>query len=64
MVDIIRAWKDPAYRSRLGSLAPPHPAGMVELTDDQLKMASGASVGAQTTCQCCTDTSRFRRCCP
>jgi mersacidin/lichenicidin family type 2 lantibiotic len=63
MVDVIRFWKDPDYRARVGN-GPTNPAGTVELSDDQLRLASGASLGAQTTCQCCTDTSRFRRCCP
>ena len=30
--DIIRAWKDPEYRSTLGVL-PTHPAGLIELAD-------------------------------
>ena len=63
MVDVIRFWKDPDYRVQVG-IGPTNPAGVVELNDDQLKQASGASLGATTTCQCCTDTSRFRRCCP
>ena len=67
-VDFTRAWKDPFYRASLAAeesaLVPSHPAGLVELTDEELKQASGLSVGAQTTCQCCTDTNRPRRCCP
>ena len=65
-IDIVRAWKDPLYRARLnadGSI-PTHPAGMVDLTDAQLKEAAGVAAPAQTTCICCTDTSTFRRCCP
>ena len=30
--EIIRAWKDPVYRSTL-SVAPTHPAGFIELAD-------------------------------
>ena len=67
-IDVIRAWKDPSYRAGLSreQLAgvPGHPAGLVDLSDEQLKEASGVAAPAQTTCQCCTDTSRFRRCCP
>ncbi len=67
-IDAVRAWKDPLYRSRLNpaetDLVPSNPAGLVDLTDAQLKEAAGVAAPAQTTCICCTDTSRFRRCCP
>ena len=63
MVDIIRYWKDAAYRARLGE-GPANPAGTVELSDEQLKAASGVSAVILTTCRCCSDTSRFRHCCP
>ena len=33
--DIIRAWKDPEYRSTL-SVTPAHPAGLIELADRDL----------------------------
>jgi mersacidin/lichenicidin family type 2 lantibiotic len=44
--DLIRAWKDPLYRStlraeELGAL-PAHPAGMIELQDDDLRGVGGA----------------------
>ena len=63
-VDIVRAWKDPEYRESLGREAPKNPAGLIELTDDELKSASGILAAAGTTCMCCTDTNRPRRCCP
>jgi mersacidin/lichenicidin family type 2 lantibiotic len=68
-MDIIRAWKDPFYRSRLSdrdlASMPGSPAGLVELSDDELRSASGLNAGmASTTCMCCTDTNRPRRCCP
>lgn len=67
-LDIVRAWKDPSYRAglRADELAyiPTHPAGLVELSDEQLKEAAGVSALAHTTCICCTDTYRFKRCCP
>jgi mersacidin/lichenicidin family type 2 lantibiotic len=68
-VDIVRAWKDPVYRASLGDTAaslPPHPAGLVELNDDELKSASGLAGIALTTAQTCTELSfrGFRRCCP
>ncbi len=44
-IDVIRAWKDPEYRSNLseaelGAL-PDNPAGPMELTDDELDSAAG-----------------------
>ena len=67
-LDVVRAWKDPLYRAALDSreaeLLPSNPAGLIELSDEQLKQAAGVFAPAQTTCQCCTDTTRFRRCCP
>jgi mersacidin/lichenicidin family type 2 lantibiotic len=42
---IIRAWKDESYRSSLSeherAQLPPHPAGLVELTDSELNAISG-----------------------
>lgn len=68
MFDLIRAWKDPAYRAGLTdeqrSRMPAHPAGLVELTDEELMKASGLSSISHTTCRCCTDTSRPMHCCP
>ena len=44
--DIIRAWKNPAYRQTLSAeqraLLPDHPAGPIELTDAQLDDAGGS----------------------
>ena len=69
-VDLIRAWKDPVYRAGLdagdrASLAA-HPSGLVELSDSELKSASGLVGIALTTAQTCTEFSfhGFRRCCP
>lgn len=68
--EIIRAWKDPEYRSTLtdADLAsiPSHPAGLIELDDEELARAAGLLVGAQTTAMTCTQyTFRgWRRCCP
>jgi mersacidin/lichenicidin family type 2 lantibiotic len=42
---IIRAWKDPGYRANLSeeelSALPDHPAGAIELTDEELDEAVG-----------------------
>lgn len=69
-LDVIRAWKDPEYRSTLGpeelSKVPAHPAGLIELGDEELARAAGLSAPALTTAQTCTEyTFRgWRRCCP
>ncbi len=69
MIETIRSWKDPFYRAGLSrrDLAdlPSNPAGMVQLSDDELRSASGLASGVlYTPCICCTDTSRPRNCCP
>ncbi len=41
---IIRAWEDPEYRASLSpGEVPEHPAGAIELTDDELSKVWGAS---------------------
>jgi mersacidin/lichenicidin family type 2 lantibiotic len=68
-VDAVRAWKDPVYRNGLGAgefaLVPPNPAGVVEVTDAQLKEATGRAAAPVTTNLACTmyTLNRFR-CCP
>lgn len=69
-IDIVRAWKDPLYRTTLTAeqlaALPMHPAGMTDLNDDQLRMASGGAVAAQTTAPTCTEYTFLNRrsCCP
>ena len=68
--DIIRAWKDPAYRATLSAeeLAqlPGHPSGALELHDEQLRSISGAAGPVQTTAPTCTEYTfhNWRQCCP
>jgi mersacidin/lichenicidin family type 2 lantibiotic len=67
-LDVIRAWKDAAYRESLGEeelkRVPMNPAGVVELSDEQLKQASGLSGIIVTTFKTCTDfTVRRFHCC-
>ena len=67
-LDLIRAWKDPAYRESLSEenlrAVPENPAGVVDLTDEQLKQASGLSGIIVTTFKTCTDfTVRRFHCC-
>jgi len=44
---IIRAWKDPEYRTNLSAeeqaQLPENPAGAIELSDDELEMATGGN---------------------
>ena len=66
--DVIRAWKDPLYRSGLSpqekAALPANPAGLVEVREEDLKMASGGI--AVTTAIDCTEYTfnHWRRCCP
>jgi mersacidin/lichenicidin family type 2 lantibiotic len=60
-LDVIRAWKDASYRRSLSSeqlqTLPGNPAGPTELTDDELKAASGLALGTEaiiTTAIDCT----------
>ena len=46
-IDLVRAWKDPEYRKsltaeQLASL-PPNPAGVGELSDEELESVAGGS---------------------
>lgn len=44
--EIVRTWKDEDYRLGLGkeelAFVPPHPAGIIELTDEDLAGVEGA----------------------
>jgi mersacidin/lichenicidin family type 2 lantibiotic len=67
-IDIVRAWKDARYREGLTQGerqgVPANPAGIVELTDEQLKQASGLSGAIVTTGRTCTDFTNHRfHCC-
>lgn len=49
---ILRSWKDPEYREALGTTdlsAMPHPAGMIELSDNDLSNVGGAATAITTT---------------
>jgi mersacidin/lichenicidin family type 2 lantibiotic len=58
-VDVVRAWKDEEYRASLTEAEraqlPAHPAGLIELDDEEMKAVLGAG----------TASSCFRHCtCP
>ena len=67
-IDIVRAWKDRRFRRSLGSASiPESPAGAVELTDDDLKVAGGLAVDPNfpiTTALTCTEYTwaRWKSC--
>lgn len=58
-IDIIRAWKDAAYRNSLSeserALLPENPAGLIELSDADLMVAGGYEL--LCTCCCCCSCS-------
>jgi mersacidin/lichenicidin family type 2 lantibiotic len=64
-IDIIRAWKDPEYRDSLSAeekaQLPEHPAGLIELDDDDMSSFAGGMVADPThtkTCKhCCKPPS-------
>jgi mersacidin/lichenicidin family type 2 lantibiotic len=55
---IIRAWRDEEYLLSLSeaerALLPEHPAGLIELTDEELGPVAGGRPGTYTTLTCCT----------
>lgn len=56
-IDIIRAWKDEAYRQSLSAAEraalPANPAGAVELTEAEAAAVEGRlSAGCCSTCHC------------
>jgi mersacidin/lichenicidin family type 2 lantibiotic len=65
-IDPIRAWKDPVYRAALSAREraelPAHPAGILDLEDEQLK----GTAGGTTTAPMCTNYTYFnlKYCCP
>lgn len=66
-VDVIRAWKDPKYRRSLTDAQrrtlPTSPAGLVKLSDEQMKVAGGINTTLfQTTWWTCTMPSVFFFC--
>jgi len=73
-LDIVRAWKDEAYRQGLNEeqlrVLPANPAGELELTDTQLASVIGGSGGGggygdgPTHPNVCTRSSVSKSCCP
>jgi mersacidin/lichenicidin family type 2 lantibiotic len=67
-IDVIRAWKDPVYRASLSeeqrAALPMHPAGITDLSDDQLRIAGAGEVA--TTAPTCTEYTflNWKSCCP
>lgn len=68
-LNVIRAWKDAKFRRSLSAAElaqlPENPAGLVELTDSELRKAGGFGAGGggpMTTAITCTAT--LGGCCP
>jgi mersacidin/lichenicidin family type 2 lantibiotic len=68
-LNVIRAWKDAKFRRSLSAAElaqlPENPAGLVELTDSELRKAGGFGGGVvalETTAITCTAT--LGGCCP
>ncbi len=55
-IDIVKAWKDEAYRASLSeaerAILPDNPAGVVELSEEELEGIAGGrdSTGATSCC--------------
>jgi mersacidin/lichenicidin family type 2 lantibiotic len=64
---IIRAWRNPEYRRGLSpterELLPAHPAGRIELSDDELLVVAGG-LRAEGTEQFCTTPCTMPAICP
>jgi mersacidin/lichenicidin family type 2 lantibiotic len=67
MIDIIRAWKDAAYRNSLTAeqLAsiPANPAGSIELSDTELGAVTGGRPKSDLTSMLQTCTAGTEDCC-
>jgi mersacidin/lichenicidin family type 2 lantibiotic len=65
-VDVIRAWKDEAYRSSLSAeqraLLPENPAGMLELSDRDLDIMSGGGTDLALSLGCCPGVTQYYTC--
>lgn len=65
-VDVIRAWKDEAYRNSLSleqrALLPENPAGMLELSDRDLDMMSGGGTEPAASLGCCPGITQYVTC--
>ncbi|MBV8228592.1 MAG: mersacidin/lichenicidin family type 2 lantibiotic [Planctomycetaceae bacterium] len=57
-LNIIRAWKDEEYRLSLSeaerALLPDHPAGLIEVAEEELDQVSGGQCGCSCACCCCS----------
>lgn len=63
-IDIIRAWKDEEYRNSLSeeqrSQLPENPAGMIELSDEDMGSVVGGRVAAGSDMCCgCSDCTKL-----
>ena len=65
-IDVIRAWKDEQYRLGLTEeqrrQLPAHPAGLIELSDDELEPAAGGETSDLLSFGCCTPIKSYGVC--
>jgi mersacidin/lichenicidin family type 2 lantibiotic len=65
--NIIRAWKDEAYRRSLSeaerALLPANPAGLIELTDAELGSIDGGRAQSTRVTEICSATPDFTLLC-
>lgn len=56
-IDVVRAWKDEDYRDSLTQdqrdRLPENPAGLVELSDEDMSSIAGGHPTIMTRCSCC-----------
>jgi mersacidin/lichenicidin family type 2 lantibiotic len=66
-MDIIRAWKDEGYRNSLSeaerAALPPHPAGLMTLTDEELGAVAGGRINLTRVTYCREDGCNATRFC-
>jgi mersacidin/lichenicidin family type 2 lantibiotic len=60
---IVRAWKDEEFRSHLSEserrALPPHPAGLIELTDEMMEQVVGGYSCLLTSCNSYEDQNKL-----
>jgi mersacidin/lichenicidin family type 2 lantibiotic len=67
-MDIIRAWKDEGYRNSLSetdrAALPPHPAGLIALTEADLGAVAGGRWKETRITECSDDECHISATCP
>jgi mersacidin/lichenicidin family type 2 lantibiotic len=63
--NLVRAWKDPRFREA-SPVSAEHPAGLIELADEDLRESGTAGGAPITTAITCTEYTwrGWKACCP